>query len=146
MVQNEDMFNLRILALIFLLTGNLACQSSRLRSFDKLLLGQEKDTVLEVMGGPTYHERIQGQDRWTYILYESDIRHEKVVYFLDGFLTYRGLPIPPIISAEEQDSINAEKNLKLSLKEQIEYQKEAKGRNSNPSTTQLKTNIESQNH
>lgn len=146
MVQNEDMFNLRILALIFLLTGSQACQSSRLRSFDKLMLGQEKDTVLEVMGGPTYRERIQGQDRWTYILYESDIRHEKVIYFLDGFLTYRGLPIPPIISAEEQDSINAEQNLKLSLKEQIEYQKESKGKTSNQSTTQLKTNIESQNH
>jgi hypothetical protein len=140
------MLNKRILALILLLIDLTACQTSRLRSFESIKLGEEKDIILEKMGsGPTYRERIEGQDRWTYIIYESDIRHEKVIYFLDGIVTYHGFPIPPIISAEEQDEINSAKNLQLALKEQIEIQNQTKGKTSNRSSTQLKTNIESEN-
>jgi outer membrane protein assembly factor BamE len=124
--QNEDMFNQRILALIFVLISFNACQSSRLKGFDNLMLGQEKNTVLNLIGSPTYHERVKDQDRWTYIIYENDIRHEKVIYFLDGIVSYQGLPISPIFSAEEQDQINSEKNLHLANTEQKESSEKSK--------------------
>ena len=109
--------------IVFFISFNLflvlvACQTtppSKLKEFDEVHLGAEKIDVLEKIGNPTFFDRKLGQDRWTYQMYEDNIRHEKVIYFLDGFVTYRGEPIPPFISAEEQDDINYEKNIILDL-------------------------------
>lgn len=143
--QNTSMSTNRVFVLILLVFFSSACQTSRLKDFDRLILGQEKDMVLQTLGGPTYRERIQGQDRWTYIIYESDIRHEKVIYFLDGFITYKGLPIPPVISAEEQDDINTEKNIQLALKDQLEYEKYLKTKTNVPNNPQVKSSMTGEN-
>jgi outer membrane protein assembly factor BamE (lipoprotein component of BamABCDE complex) len=138
--------NISYFLILFLLVFlNLACQTSRLKDFDKLMMGQEKDKVLESLGGPTYHERLQGQDRWTYIIYESDIRHEKVIYFLDGYLTYKGLPVPPIISAEEQDDINSEKNIQLAIKDQLDYETYLKNKSQISNVPQIKSGNSGEN-
>ncbi len=106
-----------IFHILLLFLALVSCQSapSLLKDFDNVPLGAEKIDVLEKIGNPTFFDRKLGQDRWTYQIYEDNIKHEKVVYFLDGFVTYRGEPIPPFISAEEQDNINYEKNIILDL-------------------------------
>jgi outer membrane protein assembly factor BamE len=139
------MCNTRIIALILILTLFAACQSSRLKSFENLTLGQEKDYVLDKLGNPTYTERINDQDHWSYIFYEDDIRHEKVIYFLDGYITFLGKPIPSIISAEEQDLINKEKNIQLSIKDETETKKKPKKIINNPSPIELNLKNNSRN-
>lgn len=93
---------------LLLLLG--ACQTSPIKDFNSIILGNDKSDVIEKVGGPTWVDRRQGQDRWTYILYQDGIRLERQITFLDGIVTYKGEPIPPFISAEEQDALNAEKN------------------------------------
>jgi hypothetical protein len=96
---------------LFFFTLLTACQSQPIKDFEKVSLGQDKSDVIETIGGPSWKDRRQGFDRWTYIIYQDGIRLEKEIRFLDGIVAYKGEPIPPFISAEEQDAINAEKNL-----------------------------------
>lgn len=91
-----------------------ACQSSQLKNFEQVSPNQEKDTVLEHVGNPTFKDRIKGQDRWTYVFYDNDKKYQKEIYFENGFVTYVGDPVPSFISAEQQDEINAEQERELS--------------------------------
>lgn len=89
------------------------CQSSPVAEFSRINLGQDKSDVLEHAGGPSWRDRKHGLDRWTYILFQDGIRLERQVLFSEGIVAYVGDPVEPFISAEEQDSINAQKNLTL---------------------------------
>lgn len=95
---------------IFLLSG---CQTSPITEFSRINLGQDKSDVIEFAGGPSWKDRRNGMDRWTYILFQDGIRLERQVLFSEGIVAYVGDPIEPFISAEEQDLINAEKNIVL---------------------------------
>lgn len=86
------------------------CQSSPLTEFGRLSIGDDKATVLEALGGPQSTKRRQGIDRWGYVLYQDGIKHLKQLDFYDGILIYKGDPVPPFISAEEQDRLNQKKN------------------------------------
>ena len=50
-------FKIKFYALILLITLELGCQSSKLKSFDNLYLGQEKDDVIDAIGNPTLSEK-----------------------------------------------------------------------------------------
>lgn len=91
----------------FFLSG---CQSTPIAEFSRINLGQDKSDVIEFAGGPSWKDRRNGMDRWTYILFQDGIRLERQVLFADGIVAYVGDPIEPFISAEEQDSINEDKN------------------------------------
>ena len=95
---------------IFLLSG---CQTSPITEFSRINLGQDKSDVIEFAGGPSWKDRRNGMDRWTYILFQDGIRLERQVLFSEGIVAYVGDPIEPFISAEEQDLINTEKNKAL---------------------------------
>lgn len=68
----------------------------------------EKTDVLALMGSPVRTERMRGQDRWTYIFYEKNIRFEKEIHFVRGNVVYVGEPVeaPAPKSAEEVDKQN----------------------------------------
>ena len=100
-----------------------ACESAPLKQFEKVNLGHDKSDVLEIMGGPTYSARRNGMDRWTYVIYQDGIRLERQIEFLDGIALYKGNPKEPFITADEQDQLNAEKNL---IAEQIERAQRSK--------------------
>lgn len=90
--------------------GVSACQSSPLKEFETITLGQDKDMVIELIGGPTWKTRRHGSDLWTYLLFEDGQRHERQIEFTQGLVTYTGKPRPPFFSAEEQDRLNAKKD------------------------------------
>lgn len=96
------------------------CQSSPIVEFSRINLGQDKSDVLESAGGPSWRDRKNGLDRWTYILFQDGIRLERQVLFSEGIVAYVGDPVEPFISAEEQDRINAQKNLTLERMERQE--------------------------
>lgn len=73
----------------------------------------EKHDVLELLGDPQRKRRIQGTDKWVYIFYDKAMRTEREIHFVEGNVTYRGEPVKPTVSAEEQDRIQAASNLEL---------------------------------
>lgn len=87
-----------------------SCQSSPIKDFEKVTLGHDKSDVIEFVGGPSWADRKDGFDRWTYIIYQDGVRLEREVRFLSGTVAYIGEPIKPFVTAEEQDVYNAEKN------------------------------------
>lgn len=98
-----------------------ACQSAPIKEFDQVALGQDKSDVIESVGGPSWKDRRKGFDRWTYIIYQDGVRLERQIHFLDGIVTYKGEPVQPFITAEEQDEFNSEKNLALEKMERERY-------------------------
>jgi len=102
--------------LLFYLFGTLTiigCQTSPIVEFSRINLGQDKSDVIEHAGGPSWSDRKNGLDRWTYIIFQDGVRLERQVLFSEGIVAYVGDPVEPFISAEEQDQINTEKNLAL---------------------------------
>jgi len=91
----------------------MACQSDPAHDFTELEPGMDKAHVLGVMGSPQRTQRNRGQDRWTYIFYNHMDREEKEVHFQDNRAVYLGNPIPPTISAEAQDAMNANDNAEV---------------------------------
>jgi hypothetical protein len=109
---NYKMLN-RVLSFIAVSILFGACQTPPIKDFEHISLGQDKSDVIETVGGPSWSDRRKGIDRWTYIIYQDGVRLERQVHFLDGIVTYKGEPVQPFITAEEQDQFNAEKNLAL---------------------------------
>ena len=99
---------LKLILMIGFILSLTACQTSQLKQYQQLHLGMEKHDVLEIMGSPYKTSRASDQDRWTYIFYDNQIRNEKEVHFFEGTAVYIGEKAKPLISAEEQDRINAE--------------------------------------
>jgi len=99
---------LKLILMIGFVLSLTACQTSQLKQYQQLHLGMEKHDVLEIMGSPYKTGRSNDQDRWTYIFYDNQIRNEKEVHFFEGTAVYIGEKSKPLISAEEQDRINAE--------------------------------------
>ena len=94
-----------------------ACQTSPLRDFDKVQLGMDKDTVLKYMGTPKASVRLHDKDRWLYRFYDSGIRFDKEIHFLDGIVCYSGEPWQP---APEKRAVEVDKK-----NEEIEAQRQA---------------------
>lgn len=83
---------LRLLMSI-LLTSSFAlvgCQTSMVKQFNQVKSGMDKDDVLEIMGSPNRTERFHGKDRWTYVFYDNQIKHQKEVQFFEGSAVYIG--------------------------------------------------------
>ncbi len=104
-------FKLINLFLFLFLTS--ACTTDPATQFSQIKIGMEKDQVIGLMESPQRTLRWKGKDRWTYIFYKDQIRNEKEVEFLEGFVTYVGDIQKPIISAEEKDLRNHQSNAEL---------------------------------
>jgi outer membrane protein assembly factor BamE (lipoprotein component of BamABCDE complex) len=95
------------------------CQHPRYREFESVKTGMSKDQVLETAGGPSISDRKEGQDRWTYKLYDHpDGPTVREIYFLNGVATYIGPKPLPLVSAEQQDAWNEVKNRQAEQHEQ----------------------------
>lgn len=80
----------RLFFIAFVASIFSGCQTSMVRSFERLHPGMDKSQVLETVGNPETTTRLHGQDRWIYKFYEDNIRFDKEVHFLDGILVYSG--------------------------------------------------------
>ncbi|MBX2987836.1 MAG: outer membrane protein assembly factor BamE [Bdellovibrionaceae bacterium] len=115
----------RFIFLAATLLGLTACQSSMLRSFEKLHPGMDKHQVLQVMGSPDTSMRMHGKDRWIYRFYEDNIRFEKEVHFQDGAAVYVGNAWVP--QAERSAIAVDQKNQEINVaaeQEQVERKKQ----------------------
>ncbi|MGZ3742320.1 MAG: outer membrane protein assembly factor BamE [Pseudobdellovibrionaceae bacterium] len=107
---------IRSILVLIILIGDLmlsACQTHMYEEYSKLHPGMEKEDVLQVMGSPQRTQRFHGKDRWTYIFYDNQLRHEKEVQFFEGNAVYIGDPWQPEISAAQIDSKNEASNKAL---------------------------------
>lgn len=95
----------------------ISCQSSPIRDFESVNEGMDKQSVLNIMGSPSWTLRWRGLDRWNYTFFENDQWTQKEVHFQNGKTVYKGEPPTPLVSAEEQDRINLQANLELAAKE-----------------------------
>ena len=87
--------------------GLTACQTSGPKRFEAIHLGMEKSAVVETIGSPNITRRWNGKDRWIYEYRDhSDLVVIREVHFEHGKSVYFGPPIPPPVSAAEQDKIN----------------------------------------
>lgn len=92
------------------------CQSSLKNDLADIKPGLYKEDVLDRVGSPHRRERLQGQDRWTYMYFENSEKNQKEILFSDGKATYVGNHQSPKISAEQQDQINEAQNAELEKK------------------------------
>lgn len=102
--------------LITLLLSSLiliACTINQKKRFDRVQIGMDKDEVLSLMASPQITQRWHGMDRWTYIIYEDDVRLDKEVHFTEGKATYVGDAYKPPLSAEQRDQKNEESNAEV---------------------------------
>jgi outer membrane protein assembly factor BamE len=107
---------LRSILAFKMLIGSLllsACQTNMYDEYRKIHPGMEKDDVLEVMGSPQRTQRFHGKDRWVYIFYDKNFRHEKEVQFFEGNAVYVGDPWQPEVSAAQVDAKNEASNKAL---------------------------------
>lgn len=91
----------------------LGCVSKPADDFAKVKPGMDKGEVLGIMGDPTYKVRRKGQDRWTWVYYDKDVRQESDVHFADGNAVYIGAKMKPEMSAEERDQANEQANAEI---------------------------------
>lgn len=99
-------FTLTMAFLLIFTSIVTGCATTPSRDWTRVEAGMEKSEVLEIMGSPQRRIRRKGQDRWTYIFYDNQIRQEKVVHFEEGRTVYAGDPQVPAVSAEQQDESN----------------------------------------
>lgn len=104
--------NLLSLATALVLTA--ACQTSaktKIENLSKVQKGMDKAQVLDVTGfGPRYSDRKAGQDRWIFEVFPDRVESatvQKEVRFEEGKVVYVGEVQKPVISAAEQDKLNA---------------------------------------
>jgi outer membrane protein assembly factor BamE (lipoprotein component of BamABCDE complex) len=101
---------------IMLLTG---CQTSNVRTFEKLHVGMDKHQVLEAFGTPNATTRMHGRDRWMYRFYDDGIRFDKEVHFVDGMAVYAGdvwaPPAEKTAVAVDEQSAEKEKVLQADI-------------------------------
>ncbi|HRO68659.1 MAG TPA: outer membrane protein assembly factor BamE [Pseudobdellovibrionaceae bacterium] len=128
----------RIAVLSILSIALASCQSSMLRSFEKVHPGMDKHQVLEALGNPSSTTRLHGKDRWIYRFYEGNIRFDKEVHFLDGMAVYIGdawTPEPGKTAAavdskneelNEKAQVEASEHSKKNSKAYEDYQSEAR--------------------
>ncbi|MCE3010299.1 MAG: outer membrane protein assembly factor BamE [Proteobacteria bacterium] len=104
----------------------MGCQMSPSKQFNKVSVGMEKDQVLEIMGSPQQTLRRSGADRWTYVFYNTETQESRQVHFSEGKAIYVGEVYKPEVSAEDQDTMNAQSNAALEAQWQQERIKRAK--------------------
>lgn len=111
--------------ILFLLLNS--CATNMSQQFARIQVGMEKDQVLALMDSPQRTQRWKGQDHWTYIFYDKDIRQEKEVHFDLGKAVYVGDHQEPAISAENKDQKNESSNSELEAlyKSQLEESRKA---------------------
>ncbi|MFN7262516.1 MAG: outer membrane protein assembly factor BamE [Pseudobdellovibrionaceae bacterium] len=112
-----------VLSLASLFT--VGCQMSPSKQFNKVTVGMEKDQVLEIMGSPQQTLRRSGADRWTYVFYNQETKESRQVHFSEGKAVYVGEVYKPEVSAEDQDTMNAQANAALEAQWQQERIKRA---------------------
>lgn len=113
---NRLLYRLLLAAPVFI----SACQSSPSRDFDKVSQGMTKGDVLEIMGSPSWTLRWKGMDRWNYSFYQDESLIQKELHFNAGKVQYKGDPLVPLISAEDQDRINEDSNKEVAAREKDE--------------------------
>ena len=134
------------LFMIVLLIIGSACSSKdrRKNEYRKITMGMSKSEVLDTAGTPDWSDRRQGHDRWIYYLNPIRKEQERLVYFKDGVVVYKGDRIKPQLSAEEMDAIKkpriqtkpfkrsySKKQLRRLIKKSIQEDK-AKKKEKNP--------------
>lgn len=99
-----------------LIVINVSCATRAVDDFAKLKTGMEKSEVLEIVGDPTYKVRRKGQDRWTWVYYDQNLKQQSEVHFDEGKAVYVGAKPSPEVSADQQDAANELANLELEKK------------------------------
>ena len=78
-------------------------------------IGMLKTEVIAELGSPFTSRRWHGRDRWIYHFYKKDgdivKKITKELHFENGVVVYKGDPIKPKVSAEEQDEMNLQEVL-----------------------------------
>lgn len=88
-----------------------SCTTPRQSGFEKIKIGMDKSSVLDIAGSPNKTQRWQGKDRWTYTYLLSDTNAEiKEIHFEEGRVVYVGGKVYPAVSAAEQDRRNEAQN------------------------------------
>lgn len=107
----------RIFLIAISLTALSACQTSMLRSFERVEKGMDKHQVLEKLGNPNATTRMHGKDRWLYRFYDNRVRFDREVHFNDGLVVYVGESWTPPAekTAEAKDKRNDELNQKVEV-------------------------------
>jgi outer membrane protein assembly factor BamE (lipoprotein component of BamABCDE complex) len=100
----------------------VGCQSAPWKDIDRVQLGQNKASVLELLGSPSIIRRAHDRDVWLYN-YEhgANSSTEREIDFANGRVVYVGAVRAPKLTAEEQDRINSNstnKELESRTKEQ----------------------------
>ncbi len=103
----------------------LSCQTPMHQSFSRIHNEMNKDEVLEILGNPKHTQRAYGEDRWVYKYFHNDHLQVKHVHFKNGKVIYFGNKPKPKLSAEEQDKINIEEQIKRNSQNK-ENEKKAK--------------------
>lgn len=88
----------------------VGCTINQKKRFEKVQVGMDKDEVLRLLASPQITQRWHGMDRWTYIIYDDDVRLDKEVHFSEGKAVYAGDAYKPPLSAEQRDQKNEEAN------------------------------------
>lgn len=107
--------------LIISLLAYTACSSKDKiqKEFNAIEIDMVKSEVLEVAGPPYWSDRKDGQDRWIYYLKPEDKSTERVVYFEDNKVVAKGLKKKARLSAEEMESIKADRPPKVIYKRKV---------------------------
>lgn len=91
----------------------VSCTINQKKRFEQVQVGMDKDDVLRLLASPQITQRWHGMDRWTYIIYDDEIRLDKEVHFAEGKAVYVGEAYKPALSAEQRDQKNEELNAEL---------------------------------
>lgn len=107
----------------------IGCASSSLSEVDRIHEGMNKQQVLAQAGSPDRTRFKNEKDQWTYLIRDqkSNTTTAREIHFYNGLVTYIGNPIPPAVSAEEQDAINLQNHLSAMATE-VKYQNEIQNR------------------
>lgn len=114
---------------VFLVLFLAACASSPLSEIDKIREGMNKQEVLAKAGSPDRTRFKNEKDEWSYIIRDRN-NHATItreIHFFNGHVVYVGGPIPPRISAEDQDNINLQNHLNAMAAE-TKFQNEMQSR------------------
>lgn len=88
----------------------VGCTINQKKRFERVQVGMDKDEVLGLLASPQITQRWHGMDRWTYIIYEDDVRLDKEIHFSEGKAVYVGDAYKAPLSAEQRDQKNEEAN------------------------------------
>ncbi len=84
---------LRLLTVTFFALTFTACSTSMIKSMSKIEPGMDKDSVIELVGGPNRTFREDGRDHWIFVYHQNDVQWLRDVTFEKGKVLKLSEPI-----------------------------------------------------